>query len=163
MGFRRVAPPMPLLSPAQIAFLEGPNSLVIATQDGSLIPQATRGLTVRCLGPDRVVAWLPASLAGPAVANLAREPRIALGVSRPSSHQTFQLKGRAVKVGPAAPEAEATVDRAFEAFVQEATAVGMPLRLLQPIVRWPAVEIVVEVTEIYDQTPGPGAGERVAS
>ena len=39
----------------------------------------------------------------------------------------------------------------------------MPARLLHPVVRWPALEIVVEVNEIYDQTPGPGAGEKCPS
>ena len=151
---------MPPLSPAQIAFLEGPNTLAIATQDGNLVPEVTRALTLRHLGDGRVVVWVVAHTAGGAVANLQREPRIAVGASRPSSHQTFQLKGRAVTVRDAAPEAQATIERAFEDFVKEAGAVGLPARLLQPVVRWPALEIVVEVNEIYDQTPGPGAGER---
>ena len=42
---------MPPLTPEQIAFLEGPNSLVIATQDGNLVPEVTRGLALRCQGP----------------------------------------------------------------------------------------------------------------
>jgi predicted pyridoxine 5'-phosphate oxidase superfamily flavin-nucleotide-binding protein len=151
---------MPPLSPDQIAFLEGPNTLAIATQDGNLVPEVTRALTLRCRENDRVVVWVAAHTAGRAVANLKREPRIALGVSRPSTHQTFQLKGRAVAVTEAGPEAQATIEQAFENFLQEAGAVGLPARLLQPVVRWPALEIVVEVNEIYDQTPGPGAGEK---
>jgi hypothetical protein len=46
-----------------------------------------------------VLVSLPARIASRAAANLKVGPRIAVGVSRPSSHQTFQLKGRAVKLG----------------------------------------------------------------
>jgi hypothetical protein len=151
---------MPLLSPEQRAFLEGPNTLAVATQDGNLMPEATRALTLRCLADDRVVVWFPAGIAARAQANLARDPRLAVAVSRPSTHQTFQLKGRAVSVRAAGPEARATIDQAFAAFLQEAGAVGMPPRLLQPIVLWPALEVEIEVSEVYDQTPGPGAGGR---
>jgi Pyridoxamine 5'-phosphate oxidase len=154
---------MPPLTPEQIAFLEGPNSLVIATQDGNLVPEVTRGLALRCQGGDRVLVWLPARIASRAAANLKVEPRIAVGVSRPSSHQTFQLKGRALKVAEAAPEVQATLEQAFAAYIQEVGAVGMPARFLQPVVRWPLLEILVEVSEIYDQTPGPGAGEKCPS
>ena len=95
--------PMPPFSPEQIAFLEGPNSLVIATQDGKLVPEVTRALALRCQGTDQVVVWLPVRIATRALANLKHEPRIAVGVSRPSSHQTFQLKGRALRVAEAPP------------------------------------------------------------
>lgn len=154
---------MPLLSPEQIAFLEGPNTLAIATQDGNLVPEAARALNLRHLGDNRVAVWLASGVVGRTQQNLTREPRIAVAVSRPSSHQTFQLKGRAVSVKLAGPEARATIEQAFAAFLQEAAAVGLPARLLQPVVLWPALEIVVEVSEIYDQTPGPGAGDRCPS
>jgi hypothetical protein len=154
---------MPPFSPEQIAFLEGPNSLVIATQDGNLVPEVTRAVALRCQGSDQVVVWLPARIATRAVANLKHETRIAVGVSRPSSHKSLQLKGRVLRVAEAATEAQANLERAFEAFIQEAGTVGLPARLLHPVVRWPVVEVTVEVMEIYDQTPGPGAGERCAS
>ena len=148
------------LTPEQIAFLEGPNSLVIATQDGQLVPEVTRALALRCDGGDRVTVTLPARIAGRAVANLAVEPRIAVGVNRPSSHRTYQLKGRVLAVTEAPLAGRERVEAAFAAFANEVTMVGLPPRLLQAVVRWPVIEILVEVAEIYDQTPGPGAGER---
>src|SRR5215213_10249328 len=86
------------LTPEQVAFLEGPNSLAIATHDGQRLPEVTRALTLRCEGGDRVTVTLPARIAGAAVKNLAVEPRIAVGVNRPSTHKTYQLKGRALAV-----------------------------------------------------------------
>ena len=148
------------LTPEQVAFLEGPNSLVVGTQDGRRVPEATRALALRHEAGDRVTVYLPAGSSDQAVANLAREPRIAVGVSRPSTHKTYQLKGRALEVKPAPADAQPALEQAFAAFVQEAAAVGLPPRLLQPVVYWPAVMVLVEVSEVYDQTPGPGAGGR---
>jgi hypothetical protein len=144
-------------------FLAGPVSIAVATQDGALHPDCTRALAIRPgPGPNQVTVWLPTPIAERACSNLGRDPRIAVGASRPTTHQTFQLKGRAVRVAPGGDDARAIIDGCFEAFTQEALQVGMPRRLLDRVVRWPVVEVEVEVEDVFDQTPGPGAGGRVA-
>jgi hypothetical protein len=145
-------------------FLSGPVSIAVATQDGALHPDCTRALALRP-GPDmdRVTVWLPASIAERARRNLGRDPRIAVGASRPTTHQTFQLKGRAVRIGLGGQESRAQVDGCFEAFIQEAMQVGMPRRLLDRVIRWPVLEIEVLIEEVFDQTPGPGAGLRLGA
>ena len=152
---------MSLIDDQRAAFLSGPNSVTLATQDGQLRPSCTRALGLRCHAEgDLVTVWLAAAVAGRIAENLAVEPRIAVGVNRASTHQTFQLKGRAVAVRPAPPEREAEYAGHFRALVGEVAQVGLPRRLLEPVVLWPALEIDIEVSEIFDQTPGPGAGER---
>ena len=152
---------MPPFTPEQRSFLDGPNSVAIATQDGQRVPEVTRALVLRCEpDPGRVTVWLPARIADKALANLRVEPRVAIGVNHPTDHQTFQLKGRAVRMGESPPERQAQVEAAFAAFVEEVSKVGLPPRMLQPVVLWPLVEVEVEVSEIFNQTPGPGAGEQ---
>lgn len=152
---------MPVIDADKAAFLAGPNSIALATHDGKLIPECTRALGLKHhLGTDLVTVWLPETTEGNLRRNLAAEPRIAVGVNRSTTHQTFQLKGRAVAIRTSPPERRAEQDVHWEAMVEDLAAVGVPRRLLQQVVRWPALEIDVEVTEIFDQTPGPGAGER---
>jgi hypothetical protein len=145
-------------------FLEGPLSIAVATQDGALHPDCTRALALRPgPGPDQVTLWLPESIADRARRNLANDARIAVGANRPTTHQTFQLKGRAVHVAPAAEDARAVIDGRFEAFIVEVMQVGMPRRLADRVLRWPALEIQVVVEDVFDQTPGPGAGGRLGA
>lgn len=154
---------MPLLSDDLISFLDGPNSVMMATQNGSLKPTSTRALTLECVpGQDRVKVWLPSAVAERALADVRVDKRIAVGCSRASSHQTFQLKGHVVNVRTLPDEIRPELTRRFALFAQECEQVGLPRRLLERVVIWPAVEIEVAVQEIYDQRPGPGAGERCA-
>lgn len=146
-----------------ISFLNGPNSVMIATQDGALKPTSTRALSVRCVpNTDRVLVWLPAAVATRALANLQAEKRIAIGCSRASTHKTLQLKGHVVGVRTLPEEARAQMDEHFALFIHECEQVGLPPRILDRVVTWPAVELDVAVHEVFDQTPGPGAGERCA-
>jgi hypothetical protein len=150
---------MPVLSRELVEFLEGPNSIVVATHDGKLHPEVTRGLTLRCTGDDTVRVWLPARPAARAVANLALEKRIAVAVELPSLHKTRQLKGVVTAVRPAPDDRRALIDEAFAGFSAQCATIGVPPRLLERVVLWPAVEIELRVDAVFEQTPGPGAGE----
>jgi Pyridoxamine 5'-phosphate oxidase len=152
-----------LITEEQARFLRGPNSLVLASHQGCN-PECTRAYALHCPDTrDRVIVWIPAGIAGALTTNLAVEPRIAIAASRPSTHETLQLKGRVVRIDRAADQLRPLFDAGWEQFMAEAKDVGTPRRLLDTVIRWPLVEIEVEVSEIFDQTPGPGAGTRVAS
>jgi hypothetical protein len=155
---------MPVLTADLRQFLEGPNSIIVATQDGGLMPEAARALVLRCgEDGDSVTMWLPVSEAPRTVANLKADPRIAVAVELPSMHITRQLKGVATKVGNAPAKRRALLDEAFEAFTLQCLAIGLPRRLLDRVVRWPATEITMRVESVFEQTPGPGAGELLGS
>src|SRR4029453_1259831 len=93
---------MALISAELREFLEGPNSIIVATQDGKLMPEAARAMVLRCeQDGDRVTVWLPTTVSARTVANMAIDKPIAVAVELPSQHKTRQLKGVATKVGPA--------------------------------------------------------------
>jgi hypothetical protein len=155
---------MALITPELREFLDGPNSMVAATRDGQKMPECARVLVLRC-GDDgeSVTLWLPAAVSARTVANLAVDRRIAVAVELPALHKTRQLKGTAIKVGNAPARRRPMLDEAFERFIQQCTTVGMPRRLLERVVRWPATEIAMKVEAVFEQTPGPGAGEPLRS
>lgn len=153
--------PMPPLPAALAAFLEGPNSIVVATQNGALVPAIAHAFGLRCDAPaGRVFVYMPTQWSGPTLDNLQKEPRIAITSGLPSTHRTIQLKGRAVRVAPTPEDERARVDARFAAFMDECERSGMPRRLLARVTVWPSTTVEVDVDEIFDQTPGPGAGER---
>src|SRR6185436_18178589 len=140
---------MPLITPELARFLEGPNSIIVATQDGQRMPECARGLLLRCPGGDDVTLWLPAAV----------EARIAVAAELPSAHVTRQLKGIATRVLTAPDQRRALLDEGWEAFVQQCGTVGLPRRLLDRVVRWPVTEIHIRVNAVFDEARGPGAGE----
>jgi hypothetical protein len=151
---------MPLISPEQAHFLAGPNDVIVATQDGALEPTCTHAFGLRCAAaPDTVSVFLPGGVAARAVSDLRVEPRISIACHRAETHRALQLKGRAVRVREVPPEERAAVEACWAAFVEECVRIGLPRRIIGAVVIWPAVQVDVEVTELFDQTPGPGAGQ----
>jgi hypothetical protein len=153
---------MPLITPELARFLEGPNSIIVATQDGQRMPECARGLLLRCQGDD-VTVWLPSAVSARTEANLAADPRIAVAAELPSAHLTRQLKGVVTRVLTAPESHRSLLEEGFEAFVQQCGSVGIPRRLLERVIRWPATEVHLRVNAVFDQTPGPGAGEPLRS
>lgn len=150
---------MPPLTAEIVSFLEGPNSILIATQGGDLVPEIARALTIRC-APDRqrVTITLPTAAAR-SIAHLQQDGRIAVVLERPTTHRTLQVKGRAIAIYPTPDSDRPFVERSMQAFFGECELVGMPRRLTDRAARWPLVSVDVEIDQAFEQTPGPGAGE----
>jgi hypothetical protein len=142
--------------------LESPCSLLVGTVDGHGRPDATRGWSAQLLGPDRL-RLLVATEARRAIANLADGGRLALTTTHFVTMVSWQLKGRATLV----EEATAADRIRFDAFCAGCLEILAPLHMVseETIARITpagvvAVEMVVE--QVFDQTPGPGAGARIA-
>lgn len=155
---------MPAITADRAEFLSGPNTVVVGTHDGKLHPTSTHGLCVLSSPDDgdRVRVWLPAAIAQRALADLAVEPRLAVTCSRASTHRTLQLKGRCVGIRAVGDDRFPEFNVRFASFVGECAVVGLPARLLERVAMWPLVELELAVADVFDQTPGPGAGARCA-
>jgi hypothetical protein len=83
--------------------------------------------------------------------NLRANGAIAVTCSRPSTYRTVQLKGVATELGdPTGGQLEA-VQRHLDSFIREVeTVLGADL-----------LSVTFEVREVFEQTPGPKAGERL--
>jgi len=146
-----------------VASLSGGLSLLVAACDSSARPVCCRGVGL-AVWPDRrgVTLFLPCATSGPLLANLAEQPSVALVLSRPNDYHTVQLKGTAASVRDAGNEARPTVEAFMTAFGRLVSDLGVPLHLWERVTHWPCVAVDVQVSEVYLQTPGPGAGAAVA-
>ncbi|MET0385259.1 MAG: hypothetical protein ABW321_04835 [Polyangiales bacterium] len=152
-----------VITDAVVDFLGVARSVSIGTCDARKMPFATRAAALRAR-PDRVhvSVFLAEQLAAAPLRHVAETGRLAVQVSNPLDHRTVQLKGQVVGTGPA-PEA----DRDFiEHYLAElALAVdqlGMPRERVMRMSHWPAIVLELQVAEVFLQTPGPGAGTRLA-
>ena len=81
----------------------------------------------------------------------------AVSITEVLEYTSLQLKGRLVTLRPATPDEQAIQREMSERFV----ALDYPEKLLS-MSQTPLVTAEVRVREIYDQTPGPGAGRLLA-
>ena len=68
-----------------------------------------------------------------------------------------------IGTGLRADRAAGQVELCSTTFTQELVAIGVPADLCEAWRTEPALAVEIDVTEVFHQTPGPGAGEKASS
>jgi hypothetical protein len=153
--------PLAALPPDLRALIEGPAILHLGTRGPDLTPSCVLAFGLRDHGDDRqVTVFVPAKLAGPPLADLRDNGQMALSVIRPTNNQAIQLKGLWLGERRTDDGDRAFVERYRELLTREMGLVGVPRSVWRRVGWWPTVALVMEVREVFVQTPGPGAGRR---
>jgi hypothetical protein len=143
--------------------LAGRHGLVAGFVDAEGLPYATRafGLTVLERRPARVRLILPLDETLP-LRTGDEVGAIAVTASDPLTLRTVQLKGRAGPVEPATPDDRAVAARFCDSFFSALVEIDLfDRRFLERVVPGDYLVCTIVVDELYDQTPGPGAGAAV--
>lgn len=142
-------------------FLKRGLCVLVATRDASLMPHCVTGSAVIFTGPGRGVVLLPAFESAPALANLRANGAIAVLVEEPTTHRGIQMKGRSLALREAtAPELKQAAE--FVARTKaELSAIGFAPTVLERMNFMPCTAVEFTVEQVFEQTPGPGAGRAV--
>jgi hypothetical protein len=148
---------------ATVAFIEGGKSIVIATLGDDGLPLGSRAWGAA------VVARQPIELRllvcpddAPTMANLRPGVPVALTISDVRTLVSLQLKGEVLGMEAATDADEAFHRRFLEEFLGEIHEVdGESMDKLEQWSARPLAACHVAVHELYDQTPGPSAGNRL--
>jgi hypothetical protein len=145
-----------------VDLLETGVSVMVGTRDASLMPECTRAWGIRVAAArGTVTIFLSETIAGKTIENLRENGRIAVTCTRPTDHITCQLKGQVRSMKPATSADRNVSRRWHREFRAELRAIGVPSALSEAWITEPALAIEIAVTDVFDQTPGPGAGRKV--
>jgi hypothetical protein len=112
-----------------------------------------------------VTVFVPTARSDRVLRDLRENGRIALGVSL-ASHEAYQLKGTYVSSRPTDDAERARQEAHRAAMLASAMEAGFPEGIARPLTLGlayaPGVAITFRVEEVFLQTPGPGAGSRLA-
>ena len=148
-----------------VEFLHGPSFLKVGTRDADLRPLHTSAVGA-VVHDDRrtVTVFVPAARAGRALDNLRHNGRVAVEAGQ-MSHEAYQLKGTYLSSRPTTDE-DIARQETYRARFFESVRQGYPEEIARPFslgfAYRPGVAITFRVEEIFRQTPGPGAGEKLA-
>jgi hypothetical protein len=150
------------LSDELIDFLEGGVSITVGSRDAASRPECARGLGVT-VGADRqtLTVFLNEALAGRMRADFEDNRQIAVGFSRIVDHRGVQLKGKVRNMRPATQAESAVQERYLAAFAEALSLAGLPRAVVRGLRLQPALAVELEVEDIFNQTPGAGAGRRM--
>ncbi len=137
----------------------------VALADGT--PYATRawGLQVDDPDPDGCLAVVHLLLPADdptAIEGVAPGRPVAVTAADVATLRSAQFKGRSLGTAPATPDDLELSARYFAEFSDAVSrSDGQPPELLARLVPPTLVRCGIEVSEAYDQTPGPGAGQEL--
>lgn len=163
------APDAPLVPlPAAVAdFVQAGLSISISSCNERLVPSIAKGVGCRVsAGRDRVTVLMFASRGEEVLRDLRRGAPIAVCFSRPSTHQTVQLKGPRASVEAAGPHDVALARRCLDLLIEDLVPLGLPRRMLDTLFWQDPAELVAlsfAAEGAFAQTPGPKAGRAIES
>jgi hypothetical protein len=152
--------PHPLLTPELAEFLESGLPSTMATRDDALQADGAWAWGVR-VHPDRrrMTIYLRPESAEAMLANLRRHPEVALVIDRPLDHRACQVKGLFEASRMAGEEERPHVERQVEGVRTQLEVIGIPPAMTAAWSWWPCAALDIVMTHLFEQTPGPGAGE----
>ncbi len=157
----------PVLDDEHASFIQGGVSVVVATRNAELVPSVVRGCGCRVSRDRRrVTVLVETSRVGTVLEDIAANGQVAVVFSQPSNHRTIQLKGTDARLARVTAVDRAVSAGHLESWVGELVEIGYRREFAQ-VVRGRAARglaaIAFTPTAAFQQTPGPGAGERLRS
>jgi predicted pyridoxine 5'-phosphate oxidase superfamily flavin-nucleotide-binding protein len=151
-----------VFDPETSAFLETGCALVVGTVTADGAPYAARAWGADPIGGGSDVRVLLDALDVATIGNVEGGGRVAVTATSVRYFTSVQMKGHAVAVEPATAGDRARAARYVDDFFADIEQTdGTERALLERLVPADYVAMVVRVEEVYDQTPGPGAGGRI--
>jgi hypothetical protein len=149
-----------VLSPETAAFLESGCALIVGTADVGNEPHAARGWGVNVLARDPAEVRLLIDADDPVtIENLSTNGNISVTGADVPSLWSVQIKGTVSAIEPATDEDRARAARYADDFFGDIGKVdGTPRQLVDRLLARDFVACIVRVVDLFDQTPGPGAG-----
>jgi hypothetical protein len=146
-------------------FLSNPALVfLIGTRDEKIQPLVGRACGVQISEDKQSINILvPESIAEPHLLNLKNNGRMAFTAISPGTHSSYQIKGQ-YKEHEKATEAEHEMaDKNKAAFLELLTNFyGAPAAANYSTIVWkPAINITIKAEDIFNQTPGVGAGKKI--
>ena len=157
----------PLLDEALVDFIQHHVSVNVATRDAGNRPTLTRALGCR-VSPDRrrITLFISVPRSEELLRNLRTNGAIAAVFSRPTTHQTIQLKANDATIVALADGDRALMAAHGASFVEEIRQIGYRdpfASAMLTAVNEEAVGVEFTPTAAFVQTPGPSAGQPLRS
>ncbi len=142
--------------------LEPGLSIIVATVDAHGQPATCRGVAMTSHDDlQTATVFLPVATSHETIANVAATKRLAVAATHLFDNSSMQIKGTTIEARLATDEEAVFVRSRLDAFAQMLLAFGVPPRLAHTMSHWPAFAVTLRVEQVFEQTPGPGAGRRI--
>jgi hypothetical protein len=142
------------------SFLEEGIGIHLASRTAALEPNGVRALAVKVEEAGAVLAVYVTTVAAESVlADYRANGQVAVLFGRPVDERSVQVKGIFLDVRDRREDERAMVSGQWEGYRANLGLIGIPRAVYDRGPRWPVRVVRLRVNAIFDQTPGPSAGE----
>lgn len=156
---------LPRLSPEHIAFIESGVSMAVASRDVRNVPSLARAYGCRLsVDGQHLSVFVARTQAASLLRDIEQTQVVAVVFSRPSTHETIQIKGVDALIQPLRDGDFDQATRLTEGLIQDVLSLSFDehgVRTLLSFAGPDLAAIVFTPTAIFAQSPGPGAGQRL--
>ncbi len=152
-----------MFDPATITFLESGCALIVGSVNADGEPMATRGWGLTVLSRDpTVIRVLLDSDEEQTLDNLRTTGRVAVTATSVLNSSSLQLKGRLRSIEPALDADDERASQYCDDFFRDIVEIDRtPMEIVERLRPARYVVCIIDVEDVYNQTPGPGAGTAV--
>jgi hypothetical protein len=152
-----------MIDRALAGFLEEGLAIHVATRNDALEPDGTRAVAIQAETDGRhALVYVPKIAEPRVVPNLEANGQIAVVLVRVRDERSCQLKGTFAGARAAMARERSFVQAQWDRFVDNIEQIGLSRAVTGQWKAWPCIAIRFAVTAVFDQTPGPKAGAKVA-
>lgn len=143
-------------------FVQQGVGIYIGTRNASLEPNGARAIAAR-VEPDsgHLTIYLADVAAARIVPDLESNGQAAVTFGRPVDERACQVKGTFVAARAARDDERPLLERQWEGFTRSLELIGVAPVARSAWPKWPATAITLKPTAVFEQTPGPSAGQQV--
>lgn len=143
-------------------FLQLPLFIHVGTRNSELNPNHLMGSGLMRAGENQMKVLIDGPVADKALANLAGNGAISVSAAFSATHEAYQFKGTYVSHAPCSEEERALQEQLREQLNGYFENMGLPPGFCNVLDFTNSIAITFDVAEVFSQTPGPGAGNKIA-
>ena len=148
-----------------LRFLDRSLSVNVATSDRDGRPLVARAVAARMApGGERLTVLIDGRANAALVAAVAETGRLAVVFTEPSTHRSIQIKDDSASVAAPTVEESALPGPYIDGFIAELAGMGFTEAFVRAVMEFDPADLValhLAPAAVFDQTPGPKAGERI--
>jgi hypothetical protein len=144
------------------AFLHDGIGIHLGTRNANLEPNGARAIALKVEQSARVTVYMADVAARRVMPDLEANGLAAVVCGRPVDERACQVKGRFIGARPASDSERAYATAQWDAFLGGLEYIGIPRSSAATWSNVAEVAIALEVTAVFEQTPGPDAGKQLS-
>jgi len=151
-----------MISQEWIEFIESGVAILLGCCDENRLAEGARGVgAVVSLDRKSLTIYVQKESALRIIPLLQSTKEVAISIAKPTTYKALQVKGRYISHRETDARDRVVLERYRELFFKDVEKAGIPKGIIQQIASYPALALEIEVRDLFIQTPGPRAGERI--